>query len=92
MVYKSFSARDGFRLIRSFAPIGILDFAGSLRQKPWQVTLRSKRRLNWPVFALRRNIRQFRLTPVLHFQPFVRFVFSILPPSSGEASSLVRNA
>ncbi len=44
MILKAFAAGDGFRLVRSLAPIKILDLPRDLRKEFGQVVLVSERR------------------------------------------------
>ena len=44
MIVKAFAVGDGFRLVRSLAPIGILDLPRDLRKEFGQVVLVSERR------------------------------------------------
>lgn len=61
------------------------------REEFGQVVLVVERRWIHPIFALSEIGGQCRLAPILHFQPFIRFVFLFASTCLREAIPLMRN-
>jgi len=85
-----FGVRDGFWLVRILAPVEVWDLPGNLCEEFGQVVLVSERWKAHPILALSGNHGQFRLPPILYFQPFIRLVFLFTSPCLREAIPLMR--